>query len=167
MLCGSSSFAVKWQVRERGETTVYGSFAFIISGHEVGDYSEYAHLKGCRNWMRDFIENPMDRFEPGLFEMDKIQAYRVLANSILHYDYERDPVEEIYENISSRFHVGHIGMSSMDDSFVVLFMENEAGEGRFIWKAWKDEVIKEAYVAPGEVVRVFTEAVAEMTREFG
>lgn len=58
-------------------------------------------------------------------------------------------------------------MSSMADTVIVLFMENEAGEGRFIWKAWKDEVIKEAYVAPGEVVRVFTEAVAEMTREFG
>jgi len=99
--------------------------------------------------------------------MEKAQAYRLLAHPISGREYDRDPVEEVYRNTSARFDIGHIGMSSMADTVIVLFMENEAGEGRFIWKAWKDEVIKEAYVAPGEVVRVFTEAVAEMTREFG
>ncbi len=168
MICGSpSSFAVKWRIETRVDGWVFGNFALMIGGREVGDYTDSATLKACRNWIADFVENPEDRFEPGLFEMDKLQAYRLLAHPILAYEYDRDPVEEVYPNTSSRFDVGHIGMSSMADSFVVLFMENEAGEGRFIWKAWADEVIHDACVPAGEVVRVFTQALDEMTWSFG
>lgn len=164
-VCGSpSSFAVKWRVVSRVDRWVFGNFALMIGGREVGDYTDSATLKACRNWIADFVENPEDRFEPGLFEMDKVEAYRLLAP-----EHEPEPglVEEVYGDTCSRFDVGHIGMSSMADSFVVLFMENEAGEGRFIWKAWADEVIHDACVPAGEVAAVFTQAVDEMTWSFG
>jgi len=168
MICGSpSSFAVKWEIEQFSGRWVFGHFALMIAGHQVGDYTDSATLRACRNWIADFVENPIDRFEPGLFEMDKLQAYRLLAHPILAYEYDRDPVEEVYRNTGSRFHVEHIGMSSMADSFVVLFMENEAGEGRFIWKAWEDGVIHDACLPAGEVVRVFTKALDEMTWSFG
>jgi len=157
MLCGSSDrFAVKWEVCRRFEDQIFGKFALVIVGEEVGDYyDDGTYMIGCYHGIKEFMEIQKSRFEPGLFEMDKVLAYRNLVNPIYAENFGSEPMVEVYKNTYGRFHVGYLGMTALDE-YVLLLVQSQTGESRFIWKKW-DGDIQEAYVATGEVEAVFSE----------
>jgi hypothetical protein len=156
ILCGDPSrFAVKWEVVHPSDTP-WGRFALVIDGKTVGDFDDDGtYLIGCYNHVADVIHDPEDRFEPGLFEMDKAQAFKVLAHSVLAFWRDIEPFPEIYRNTHGRFLFHDIGMTSMD-RFVLLFIQSEQGESRFIWRELEGE-IHEARVPAGEVEAVIAD----------
>lgn len=156
IVCGDPSrFAVKWEATYPGETPV-GRFAVFIDGHEVGDLSDDGtYMLGCFCHTLELTEHWHDKFEPGLFEMDKLQAFETLVYPVYGAPHGGKAPEEIYPNIYGRFHIHHIGMSSMDD-FLLLVMKSDQGETRFIWQQGRGE-IHEAHLPAEEVEAVFAD----------
>lgn len=121
---------------------------------EVGDvFDDGTSLIGCYNHVSALIDAPEDRFEPGLFAMDRDQAFKTLAHSVLAIRHDAEPYPEIYRDTHGRFHLTHIGVTSMD-RFVLLFIKSEQGESRFIWRELEGE-IHDARVPPARSRRYF------------
>ncbi len=147
-------FAIEIKILDHYDRWVVGNFLFWIDGLMVGDPEDTSvDLKGCINWLEDFVEKPRDRYEPGLYEMDKDRAYLLLCSSVLPGNQDARFVEEKYENIFSRFHITHLGMSSFD-RFSVLLVENENGEQRCIWQSGQD-IVNDAYL-PTDAMKTAT-----------
>jgi hypothetical protein len=158
MLIGDKNkFAVQITVEGAIDGWILGSYLLWACGTSIGDKSDYSvDLRGCRNWMRDFIEKHRDRYGPGLYEMDKVQAYVRLASAVLPGENPSGFAQEMYDDTFSRFHISHIGMSSFDN-VTLLMVKNEKGMERLVWRSG-DEEIKDAYLEAGEVERIFGEA---------
>jgi hypothetical protein len=156
IVCGDPSrFAVKWEVVYPSDKPI-GRFAVFIDGHEIGDFSDDGtYLHGCFCHGLELADRWGDKFEPGLFEMDKLQAFETLVYPIYGHHYGVEGREEIYPNIHGRFHIHHVGMSSMDN-FLLLVMKSDQGETRFIWQEGRGE-IHEARLPAAEVEAVFAE----------
>ena len=113
--------------------------------------------------MRDFVSEPRDRYELGLYEMDSELVYTRLARSVLP---EQDPhgsASEQYENTYSRFHMSHIGMSSFDN-VTLLLVKSESGKERLVWRSGAGD-IEDAYFNEGEIERVFNDAILAIRSE--
>lgn len=134
MLIGSKQdFAIELDIVNFIDDWVLGRFIYWIDGIAVGNPDDQSvDLKGCINWLRDFLKNQRNRFEPGLFELDKEQIYVQLCSSVL-MGVENLFAEEKYEDTFYRFHISHIGMSSFDAVTMVL-IEDEHERIRCIWK---------------------------------
>jgi hypothetical protein len=146
-------FAIEWEVFERIEGWILGSFYLWINGIIVGNPSDHSvDLKGCANWLKDLMENSTNRFEPGLFDMSREQTYLRLAPPVLVHENREGFAKEIYKDTFSRFHISHIGMSSFD-RVTLLLIKNELGQERCIWKADEKEV-KDAFLESGEIESV-------------
>jgi hypothetical protein len=156
IVCGDPSrFAVKWEVVYPSDTPI-GRFALSIDGHEIGDFSDDGtDLNGCFCHGLELGDRWGDKFEPGLFDMDKSQAFETLVYPIYGSDYGAPDREEVYADIYGRFHIHHIGMSSMGD-FLLLVMKSDQGETRFIWRKGRGD-IREAHLPAAEVEAVFAE----------
>lgn len=153
-----SEFAVQVDVSFASNGWVYGSYLLWVRGVAIGDLSDNSvDLKGCYNWMKDFIEKPQNRFEPGLFELSNEMAY---ANLMIVFsprpEGERGPWE-IYTNTDRRFHLAHVGMSSFDTVDLLLVADGAQRE-RLIWRS-NDGPIEDAVFDPGTVARVFEKSV--------
>jgi len=161
LVCGDPSrFAVKWEATVRSEGYVGGRFALSIEGHEVGDFSDDGtYLIGCFCHSLELADRWDDKFEPGLFEMDKLEAFEALVYPIFGHYYGVEDRVEVYRNTYGRFHIDSIGMSSMDD-FILLVMKSGQGATRFIWQAGSGD-IHEARFPVGEVEAVFAEFLAK------
>ena len=82
-----TKFAVNWDITEVVDTWVFGHFYLLINGLVVGDTEDNSVvLKGCQEWIKDFLAKPMNRYEPDLYEMDKKQVYLRIASSVLVND---------------------------------------------------------------------------------
>ena len=131
------------------DETPVGLFFFWIDGERLGNPEDDAYMRGCISWLRGFYEDPGDRCEPELFDMELSQAYRELRKAM------EGPLEESMDgrfgNIFSRFYIEHIGMSSFDDIQIAL-IEGNSMEQRFVW--WSnppdEHSPREAYVPKGE-----------------
>jgi len=156
IVCGDPSrFAVKWEATFPGEQPI-GRFALVVMGDEVGDFSDNGtSLIGCYNWTADLLHHVRDRFEPGLFEMDRGQAFETLVHPVFGHYYGVECPPEPYADIYGRFHIQHIGMTSME-KFVLLLIQNEQGESRLIWQEDYGE-IREACFDAGEVEDVLAD----------
>ncbi|WP_266160582.1 Imm42 family immunity protein [Dyella silvatica] len=159
MLVGNKNkFAVHIDVKGIHDGWVFGTYIFWVNGASIGDENDDSvDLKGCWNWMRDFVESSMNRYEPGLYEMDKVQAYIYLAASVLPREMSFGFAEEIYSDTYERFHVSHIGMSSFD-RVTLLMLTNEQGMERLVWREG-DGDIQDAYLGAGQLESVFADAV--------
>lgn len=165
ILCGDPSrFAVKWEVVYPSDTPI-GRFALFIDGHEVGDFSDDGtYLNGCFCHGLELADRWDDKFEPGLFEMDKLQAFETLVFPIFGHYYGVEGREEIYHNTYGRFHIADIGMTSME-FFRLLVMKNETREKtRFVWEDKQGDV-REACLPAAEVEAVFAEYLAKAEAE--
>lgn len=160
MIIGDKNcFAVQVDVEEAVDDWVFGAYLFWVKGVCIGRKDDRTvDLKGCWNWMRDFLGAHKDGFEPGLYEMNKEQIYTCLARSVLPLQNPDGLAHEIYKNTFSRFHITHIGMSSFDN-VTLLFLKNERGMERLIWKSG-DGVVEDAYLAEHALEDVFSEAVS-------
>lgn len=159
MLFGSRErFAVECEIAEAVNGWVLGTFCLWINGQVVGDQNDNSvDLNGCLNWLRDLVSKPRNRHEPGLYEMSKDQVFLRLASSVLASDDPHDFVKERYQDTFSRFHISHIGMSSFD-RVTILFLKNEHGMERLVWKTGNKE-IADAYLSAGEIEHVFSESI--------
>jgi len=163
MLVGDKSkFAVQITVKEAVDGWILGSYLLWACGTSIGNEGDCSvDLKGCRSWMSDFVETPRDRYEVGLYEMDKLQVYVRLASAVLPGQNPSGFAKEMYVDIFSRFHLSHIGMSSFDN-VTLLLLKNEKGLERLIWRSGDGE-IKDALFEDGEIERVFREAIRALT----
>jgi hypothetical protein len=159
MLIGNKNeFAVDINVENIFDGWVFGTYLLWGRGLPIGnDYDNSVDLKGCWNWMRDFVAHPRDRYEPDLYDMDKRQVYLRLATSVQPFENPLGFVKEIYEETILRFHISHIGMSSFD-RFTLLLVTNEHGMERLVWREG-DGDIQDAHLSAGQVKSVFADAV--------
>jgi hypothetical protein len=151
------SISINFEVRSIIDGWIFGSTFLLINGTCVGNKSDYSvDMKGCLRWWLDLANNPRNRFEPGLYESNKEKVFLLLASSVLVGEDSEDAVAEGYADTFARFHISHIGMSSFDD-VTMIFVKNEAGLERLIWKTSDDEV-HEAHFDKNELERAFLDA---------
>lgn len=158
MLIGDkNNFAIEFEILDVVDGWVFGTFMLWALGSAIGNPEDKSvDLKGCINWLKDFVENPKDRFEPGLYELDKKQVFIQLCSSVLAIE-GSSFAEEKYRDTFCRFHISHIGMSSFDD-ITILMVENKQDRVRCIWRQ-DDQEIKEAYLSSSEIYKVAAQAV--------
>jgi hypothetical protein len=139
-----SKLAVSWDIVEVIDGWIFGHFLLHIDGNTIGDSTDFSvDLNGCLRWIKDFGTSKMDRYEPGLFEMDKETLFTRLASSVLVSEDPECSVPEVYKNTFSRFHISQIGMSSFDN-VTLLLVKDEIGRERCVWKTGNGSVM-EAY----------------------
>lgn len=161
---GGSNLVVRYQVVDRIDDWVFGHFFFVVDGSVIGDASDQSvDLKGCLSWLSAFLRHSRNRYEPGLFEMPKDQVFVQLGASVLWSEDVDDSVKEIYEDTYARFHISHLGMSSFD-TVILLLVEDERGNSRFIWKDCENS-LHDAFFSAGEIERVLGDAVTSMKKE--
>jgi hypothetical protein len=140
---------------------VFGRMYLFINGAVVGNPNDSSvDLKGCLRWMDDLLNNPKDRFEIGLFCMEKEQVFLRLAASVLASEDKNNFAAPPYTDIFSRFHVSQIGMSSMDD-VTLLLVKDEQGRERCVWKTAEGELL-DAYLDAGEIEDVVSRAALKL-----
>lgn len=159
MLFGDKrKFAINVNIEDISDGWVFGVYYFWVRGAVVGDEADHSvDLKGCWNWMRDFLSKDRGRCAPDLYEMDGRQVYLRLASSVLPGQNPTGFSREIYEDTFSRFHISHIGMSSFD-RFTVLLIKNDEGMERLVWRDG-DGDIQDAYLGANQLEEVFADVV--------
>ncbi|MES2822756.1 MAG: Imm42 family immunity protein [Pseudomonadota bacterium] len=85
MIIGNKDrLAISWEIIECVDTWIFGRFYLFINGFIVGDPNDNSvDMKGCLNWINNFLEFETNRFEPNLYEMQKEQIFLLLAASVL------------------------------------------------------------------------------------
>ncbi|WP_266160138.1 Imm42 family immunity protein [Dyella silvatica] len=159
MLVGDKSeCAVDIKIENNFDGWVFGTYLLWVRGIPIGDdYDNSVDLKGCWNWMRDFVTYPENRYEPDLYDMDKRQVYLRLATSVLPNENPSGFAKEVYEDTTSRFHIDHIGMSSFN-RYILLLVKDEKGMERLVWRESYGD-IQDVYLSAGQLESVFAEAV--------
>ena len=124
------------------EPWVYGRILLWLGGHSVGNHEDCgADIKGCINWLSDFLVVPRDRCVPDLMLAPKDDVWRKLVDTVFA------PVEEDpgYTDPFSRFHLSHLGMSAFDEVILVLINDGKKSE-RYLWQQNKEAIMD--YTAP-------------------
>ncbi|MYM81284.1 hypothetical protein GTP44_04835 [Duganella sp. FT50W] len=149
MLFGNKNkFAVECDVTLTTTRWVYGYFWFYLNGHRIGSEDDSSvDLNGCRNWIRDFVNEPCDRYEEHLYDLPKDVVFELLAGENAEVDGYRK-----YDNIYARFHISYLGMSSFDE-WTILLVKNELGHERCVWRHRENEIL-EAYLEKDELENV-------------
>ena len=103
MLIGNkATFAVEFEILEYSGEWIFGPFYFWISDRIVGNPNDQSvDLKGCFNWLKGFLENQKNRFEPGLFDCskEKIHDLLMVPNLVDLKPISKEvPTEEIYQS---------------------------------------------------------------------
>lgn len=158
-------FAIEIEVTDFVDEWIFGKFVFWMENESIGDINDYSvDIKGCINWLKDFISIPRDRFEQGLYEKDINAAFLLLNHSVIPGEQEYVFVKEGYNQTFSRFHISHLGMSSFENVSIVL-IENEKGNLRCIWQQ-KQEEVKECFLKKGEMKRIFIKTINYIEEKF-
>jgi len=146
MLVGDKqNFAIETEILEIVDGWVFGTFVFWLAGETVGDPKDkQVDLKGCINWLKDFVYNSRNRFEINLYDMELGQTFLLLNASATLGNQDMSFAKEPYNDIFSRFHIEHLGMSSFDQLTMIL-IENGNQQQRCIWQQ-NDQAIKEAFL---------------------
>lgn len=160
---GANRFSLNFEIKSVVDDWVFGTFFVVINGLCVGNPSDHSvDMKGCLRWWRDFATNPRDRYEPVLYEDKKEKVFSLLAAAVLVNEDPEGVVSEIHEDCFYRFHISHIGMSSFD-GVTMLFLKNEKGSERLVWKGVDGE-LHDAYFPDGELERIFSDGVVYLEK---
>lgn len=157
MLFGNRNlFAIESEIESIVDSWVFGYFRFWISQKVVGNYSDSTSLNGCFDWLKNFIENPLDRYEPGLINMPAEKVFYLLYDSFMPEGTQYSPVnKEPFEYTFRRFYISHLGMSSFD-RFDILLVENDNHQ-RILWRDAKDFIIYNTILPVGTIQQVAEE----------
>jgi hypothetical protein len=72
MIVGNTErFAIEARIDGVEAGWTLGRLRFWLCSLPVGNWDDVVDLKGCVGWLRDFYENPRNRFEPGLFGLSR------------------------------------------------------------------------------------------------
>ncbi len=152
------SFAIESEITDRAQDGwTLGHFRFWVDGQAVGDWTDSTALNGCASWLDDFASKSELRYEPGLAEMSKEETFRLLFDPVIVL-YGEDIAQKAspqYENIYSRFHIAHLGMSAFD-RYDLLLIETEQQQ-RLLWRSADDLTIHEAWLPVGTMQQVAKE----------
>jgi hypothetical protein len=151
--------AIECEIEDIISDQVFGRFQLWLTGYSVGNWDDKnVFLQGCYNWAKDFWENPQNRFEPTLFEKDGHEIFELLYDSVMASPNYKGPflIDPPYENIYSRFHLSHIGMSSFN-RYDLLLVEDKDGRQRVLWRFADDGIIHESYFPPSTIQQLVVE----------
>jgi hypothetical protein len=122
-----SQFAVSveslYKSKETGNT--YGHFAFWANSQQIGNWEDVCHLTGVVYWCRQFVNTPVNRFEPTLALLSKEKAFATVYDPEMVYKVTQLEPSFIIPRAGSRFNISHLGMSSFDDFFAVLLLQTK------------------------------------------
>jgi hypothetical protein len=150
--------SIELEITRDVDQLLLGRFLLWAEGRRIGDPDdESVHIKGCLGWLRDFVAKPRNRCETGLFELPKEEVFRTLCSGVFASEIELLDSHEMYEDTFERFHISHLGMSSFDQT-TLLLVEDEQGNQRLIWQQGTAP-IDEAFLPPRELQRVATSVV--------
>lgn len=138
-------FAIEAVVDERPEGWALGHFRFWIDGKEVGDWSDTVDLKGCVQWLLDFVSNPRDRYHPGLATRSAKEVFELVYDPVISEDLLSSKIDPPIKDAFSRFHITHLGMSSFE-AFDVLLVKDEVGVERVLWRRAGESKIEECFL---------------------
>src|SRR6187200_916318 len=116
-------FAIEAEVEERIDNFVLGHFRFWMCGRPVGDWRDSADLLGCLHWLKDFHDEPPNRYEPGLWDLPPGEVFRLLYDPVMAGSNAVPVHEAPVPNAYSRFHIAYLGMSSLDWFHVLLLTD--------------------------------------------
>lgn len=84
MLVGiKERFAIEAEPDSFINAWILGRFRFWIGGCEVGDWDDTADLKGCHAWLRDFEQNPRERYEPSLSDLSAAEVFSKVFDPVM------------------------------------------------------------------------------------
>lgn len=153
ILCGvKQKFAIECQVEKKlSQRWIYGRFRFWIHSQSVGDWGDFTVLTDNFYHLKEFIEKPQSRMEPGLDVLSKEDLFAVLCDNVVTNE-ARDYQffgEEIYPNTYNRFHINYLGSTAFD-TYEILLLETSTFQ-RIVWRMWREtdsDIIFEATFAP-------------------
>lgn len=112
------------------DSWVFGEFLLWVNSSQIGNELDMAvDLKGCVNWLSDFVDVPRNRCEPELVGCSVEDAWKEIRVTDIDLEYESK-----YPDSFSRFHIAQIGMSSLDD-VVIALVNDGLNQERFIWQS--------------------------------
>lgn len=170
MLFGSTStFGIECEITSRqDERWIYGHLRMWANENPIGDYEDSIDLRGCLNWLVDFVRYENVRCEPSLDIKSKEEVFRLLFDSfmltvpegvgILEFVHKESKelmaARLAYPQARERFHLDGVGMSSFSDKWNVILVEKSDRVQRLIWRNLKDMQIHEALLTPGKFEHV-------------
>lgn len=134
MMFGSHSmFAIECDITHIvSDRWIYGHFCFWIDDLAIGDWDDEADIYGIYSWMKYFIVQEKNRFEPTLETSSSEELWHILYNSVMIDNEEGEDILPIFENIRGRFHIAHLGMSAFNNIGMILF--ESPIEQRILWR---------------------------------
>lgn len=153
MLFGNKkTFAIECEITEQIDDWVFGHFLFWLCDNSIGDREDSTDLKGCLMWLKDFLNTKRNRFEREIINIDKYTLFDLLYNSVIPTN-EKCEHEAKFDDIFSRFHISHIGMSSFDN-FDILLIELPHKIYRCLWRSVDNKEIKECYIPKNDMENI-------------
>lgn len=155
-------FAIEAAPEERLDGWVLGQFRLWLCGLPVGNWDDSADLRGCVRWLRDFATVPRNRYEPALAAAPAEEIFRCLYDLVMGGGASSTP----YENAFARFHISHIGMSSLEQ-FDMLLLHDAHGGQRCLWRHAGSTKIQDCRLWRNEMESVAGEFCELFEREMG
>ena len=155
-------FAIEAEITSKEGEWIFGHLRFWLHGTECGNWNDDVDLRGSHSWLKDFIQNQQDRYEPGMFEATPIVVFQLLVEPIFPAN-PNARVPEVYQKTDSRFHIGHLGMSSFNRVRMVL-IENSTFQ-RCVWEAGLGEGIHDDLFPSGHMQQVAKDFCSLLERE--
>jgi hypothetical protein len=145
-------FAIEAEPQQQVDGWLLGRFRFWLCGRPVGDWDDWADLRGCVRWLRDFASVPRDRYEPSLAAAPPEKVFRYLYDPVMGDGTSSTPFDDGF----ARFHISHIGMSSFEQFDMLLLHDAHGGE-RCLWRRAGTDAIEECRLWRSEMERVAKE----------
>ncbi|WP_321532122.1 Imm42 family immunity protein [uncultured Desulfuromonas sp.] len=154
MLFGDKSlFAIECEVTEQLDEWDFGHIIFWFCNNAVGNWEDSTDLRGCLNWLNKFSSQVCNRFEDALEGLNKESVFKLLYDSVIFTGTSEIKEKPKFEDIFSRFHISHLGMSSFEQ-FDILLIEQQNGQQRCLWRHADSNEINECYLPKKEMQRV-------------
>jgi hypothetical protein len=154
MLFGDKGlFAIECELTERLDGWVFGHILFWLCGNAVGNWEDSTDLKGCLNWLKKYANEVCNRFEDALEGLSKESVFKLLHDSVMLTEGIDIKEKPKFDDIFSRFHISHLGMSSFEQ-FDILLIEQPNGEQRCLWRCAGNNDVQECYLPKEEMQRV-------------
>lgn len=130
-------------------------FRFWLDGRSVGNWDDAADLKGCLNWLKDFVEHPEAHFEPSFVGLPASEVFALVHSAAMGPRPQGPTASSVPRDAFTRFFIGHLGMSSFDRVDMLLVKDDDGAE-RVIWRE-SDDVVREVRLRPREMENVADE----------
>jgi Immunity protein 42 len=153
-----SQFAVSveflYKYEENSKT--YGHFAFWANSQQIGNWDDVCDLTGVVHWCRQFVNTPVNRFEPTLALLSKEKVFATVYDPQMVYKVTNLAPSFVMPRPRTRFDISHLGMSSFNDFVAVLLLQTKTND-RLLWVDFDDKSIYEAILPLGIVSKTVVE----------